>query len=193
MPAHLRALDASVLEQAGRNTPSLIDQGMALVGDKNLGAAQMLWQAAQLEALPDREKFGEAVNDLARENPGLPESFTAEKRMGSGVSAWRTRLARIRKVPGSCTRRTKAASWLQSKRWPSDIISMSNSSRGWELPPWLASFARESSEWLSDAVRLPCSNRSPLMAMAASKGCPESDRDEGKRTVLVTLRKPSNS
>ena len=80
MPAHLRALDASVLEQAGRNTPSLIDQGMALVGDKNLGAAQMLWQAAQLEALPDREKFGEAVNDLARENPGLPVPAVGENR-----------------------------------------------------------------------------------------------------------------
>jgi hypothetical protein len=80
MPAHLRALDASVLEQAGRNTPSLIDQGMALVRDKNLGAAQLLWQAAQLEALPDREQFGEALNDLVRENPGLPVPAVGESR-----------------------------------------------------------------------------------------------------------------
>src|SRR3974377_1874433 len=71
MPAHLRALDASVLEQCGRNTPSLTAQVVALVGEKTLGAALMLWQAAQLEAVPNRETFGEAVNDLARENPGL--------------------------------------------------------------------------------------------------------------------------
>ena len=31
LPAHLRAVDASVLREAGRHTPSLIEQGLALI------------------------------------------------------------------------------------------------------------------------------------------------------------------
>ncbi len=42
VPAHLRAVDASVIERAGRKTPTLIEKGLALVRENKLGAAQLL-------------------------------------------------------------------------------------------------------------------------------------------------------
>jgi hypothetical protein len=50
VPMHLRAVDAGVIERAGRNTPSLIDEGMTLARKQQLGAARLLSQAA--DALP---------------------------------------------------------------------------------------------------------------------------------------------
>jgi len=70
MPAHLRAVDASVVQQAGRRTPALVEQGLALAAENNLGAAQLLWQAAQVERLPGREKLGLAVGNLVSQHPG---------------------------------------------------------------------------------------------------------------------------
>ena len=71
VPMHLRAVDASVIQKAGRKTPALIEQGLALVNEKKLGAAQLFFLSAQQELLPDREKLGLAVTNLARQQPGL--------------------------------------------------------------------------------------------------------------------------
>ena len=70
VPAHLRAVDACVLQQAGRNTPALIEQGLALVKQNKLGAAQLLLRAAQEEGLPDRAVLGLAIANSAAQHPG---------------------------------------------------------------------------------------------------------------------------
>lgn len=70
VPAHLRAVDASVLEKAGRRTPALIENGLDLVNGKDLGSAQLVLRAAQAEQLPGREKLVVAVDKLAGKHPG---------------------------------------------------------------------------------------------------------------------------
>jgi hypothetical protein len=69
VPAYLRAVDASVLREAGRRTPSLIQQGLALVGDNNLGAARLLLRAAQQEGVPRRQELGLAITNSAARHP----------------------------------------------------------------------------------------------------------------------------
>src|SRR5437016_5895562 len=69
VPAHLRAVDARVIQKAGRNTPSLVTHGLALVRDKKLGAAQLISQAAEAEAVPDHQQLALAVAELAQANP----------------------------------------------------------------------------------------------------------------------------
>lgn len=70
MPAHLRAVDASVVQRAGKRGPALVERGLALAGEKNLGAAQMLWQAAQAAEAPGRETLGAAISNVAAPHPG---------------------------------------------------------------------------------------------------------------------------
>ena len=71
VPAHLLAVDVNVIQDAGRQTPGLVRQGLDLAEENNLGAAQLLWQAAkQMERLPDREQLGLAVTNLAALRPG---------------------------------------------------------------------------------------------------------------------------
>jgi len=91
IPAHLRAVDASVLQRAGRGTPVLVDQGLKLVALNKLGAAQMLSQAASAEKLPGWDKLQYNVNELAKQHPrwqvwGVPEPrfesiFEPDKRL----------------------------------------------------------------------------------------------------------------
>ncbi len=69
MPVHLRAVDSAVLRRAGERTPSLVQRGLELVKEKNLGAAEMLLQTAREEGLADRGELGLAVTNLAREHP----------------------------------------------------------------------------------------------------------------------------
>ena len=69
VPAHLRAVDSSVLQQAGIGSPGLIDSGIVLVGEDKLGTAQLFLQAAERIQLPGRQKLDFAVNDLAGRHP----------------------------------------------------------------------------------------------------------------------------
>lgn len=95
VPAHLRAVDAHVLKVAGRQTSSLLQLGVALVRERQLGAAQMLAQAAQELAFPDRDLLQSAVDELkARELKlvawGLPDMrvdtvFWADTRLSNSV------------------------------------------------------------------------------------------------------------
>ncbi len=71
VPAHLRAVDSSVIEQAGRDTPTLAEHGMALVKEKQLGAARIFLQAALARELPGREPLASAVGELAAQHPDL--------------------------------------------------------------------------------------------------------------------------
>jgi hypothetical protein len=71
VPAHLRALDASVLQIAGEKTPSLVEHGLALAQTRQSGAAEMLLRAAQELQLPGTEALGRSVSNLAVQNPDL--------------------------------------------------------------------------------------------------------------------------
>jgi hypothetical protein len=66
---HLRAVDASIIEKAGRNGPALLDEGQTLAGEQNLGSAQMLAQAARLAGIPGWDRLGQTVTNQARQYP----------------------------------------------------------------------------------------------------------------------------
>src|SRR6266581_3649947 len=69
VPAHLRAVDSRLAQKAGKNTPSLTDRGMALLNEKRLGAAQMLFEAAEALSMPERQWLGMAITNAATEHP----------------------------------------------------------------------------------------------------------------------------
>jgi hypothetical protein len=71
IPAHLRAVDARVLEKAGKKTPALVEQGLRLTSEKKLGAAQLVLRAADEETVAGREQLRVAVTNLATEHPGF--------------------------------------------------------------------------------------------------------------------------
>jgi len=98
VPVHLRAVEESVLQAAGRNTPSVVSEGLALGGAKKLGAAQLLLKAAEREQLPGRDKLRDSVGNLTRQHPrwevwGGPEPrfesvFEPDKRLPE--SGWQS-------------------------------------------------------------------------------------------------------
>ena len=69
VPMHLRAVDASVIARAGRNSPALLKQGQTLAVEQKLGAAQMLMLAARLAGIPGWDRLDETITNLARQNP----------------------------------------------------------------------------------------------------------------------------
>ncbi|HVU27817.1 MAG TPA: hypothetical protein VHG71_08800, partial [Verrucomicrobiae bacterium] len=69
IPIYLRAVDADVLQRAGKNTPSLADFGLKLVNDKQLGAAQLILQTAQTEKISGWEKLGTALTNSVSAHP----------------------------------------------------------------------------------------------------------------------------
>jgi len=79
VPAHLRAVDVSVLQRAGRSSPSLVVEGLAQVKRNQLGTAQMYLAAAQSARFSTNSvQLSEAVHDLARQRPDLRVSGSAE-------------------------------------------------------------------------------------------------------------------
>jgi formate/nitrite transporter FocA (FNT family) len=79
VPVHLRAVDAIVLQKAGAGTRSLIDRGLSLIKNDQLGAAQLFLAAAQNAGIADSDKLDEAVDDLATRQPTLRIHGRAEK------------------------------------------------------------------------------------------------------------------
>jgi hypothetical protein len=71
VPAHLRAVDAAVVQQAGANTRSLVQEGNSLLGLEKWGAAQMFWQVARADQLPGQEKLGAALTNFSLSHPQL--------------------------------------------------------------------------------------------------------------------------
>jgi len=69
IPAYLRAVDASVIQRAGRNSPPLLEQGRTLSNAKKLGAATLLMRAARIAGIPGWDRFGETVTNQARQYP----------------------------------------------------------------------------------------------------------------------------
>ena len=81
IPAHLRAVDAAVIQKAGRKSPELVETGTSLVNEMKLGAAQFFLKAAQQERLLGRERLADAVDDLVKEHPELQVLGSSEPRL----------------------------------------------------------------------------------------------------------------
>lgn len=71
LPSHLRAVDTVVLRLAGREGPTLVDAGLALVQQRQAGAAQLVALAAQRAWITNAHQLSAAVNDLVRREPAL--------------------------------------------------------------------------------------------------------------------------
>ena len=69
VPAYLRAVDVSVVQRAGWNTPALTGQGLSLVSQQNLGVARLFLEAAQAEGITGRQSLGVAVTNAIRQHP----------------------------------------------------------------------------------------------------------------------------
>ena len=70
VPIHLRSVDTSVIQKAGRGTPTLVDCGLALVKETQLGGAQTVLKVAEQQGLPDTEALTLTMANLARQSPG---------------------------------------------------------------------------------------------------------------------------
>ncbi len=68
VPMHLRAVDASILQRAGQNGPALLEEGRTLAGEQKLGTAQMIMQAARLEAFPGWDRLDQLIASQVRQN-----------------------------------------------------------------------------------------------------------------------------
>ncbi len=69
IPAHLRAVETDLLLEAGKGTPTVVDQGLKFAKDNKLGPAEVLLQAAQQERLSEREELQYVVGNLAKLHP----------------------------------------------------------------------------------------------------------------------------
>src|SRR5689334_17779158 len=57
LPVYLRAVDADVIRTGGKSTSGLVEHGLKLVGEKKLGAAQLLAQTAMTTKVSGQEKL----------------------------------------------------------------------------------------------------------------------------------------
>jgi hypothetical protein len=73
MPAHLRAVDSIVIENAGQHTLSVVRSGLSLVNARHLGAASMLLRTAESEDLPAWTSLAADVTNLAGTHPAWRE------------------------------------------------------------------------------------------------------------------------
>src|ERR1051325_4626299 len=71
VPAHFRAVDAAVIERAGKGQAGLIEEGLTLLSVEKLGPARMLLRVAQSEGVPHTEGLQNRVIQFERENPSL--------------------------------------------------------------------------------------------------------------------------
>lgn len=104
VPVYLRALDVSVIEQAGRNSKRLPEAGLELLKRNHLGTAAMLLAAAEEGRVSGRERLAVAVAELARQHP----EFIPWGGAGPGLSLEPWLAAST--VPAGSTRRTGSAS-----------------------------------------------------------------------------------
>jgi hypothetical protein len=69
VPAHLRALDAGVMQLARHSGPSLLEQGGTLAAENKLGTAKMLVAGAHESDMPGWDRLETTVSNLAQANP----------------------------------------------------------------------------------------------------------------------------
>ena len=83
IPVYLRAVDSGIIEQAGRASHTLVDNGLTLVQENKLGAAQLVASAARQQRLPGQEKLADAVARLTRGHPGWQSWGAGDTRVES--------------------------------------------------------------------------------------------------------------
>lgn len=145
VPVHLRAVDESVLERAGRNAQSLVNLGERLAASNQLGAAQLILKAAQQDKLPGREKLESAVESIARHHPrweiwGGPEPrfeniFEPDKRLPESGSEYFTQY--LVRQPN----RERVLAQLQQSRLPivQQLLQLRSATNTALFPPSLSS------------------------------------------------------
>jgi hypothetical protein len=69
IPAHLRAVDARLLARAGSRTTALATAGLNLARQGDLGAAQLISEAARDESFTARDQLAFAITNLSRQFP----------------------------------------------------------------------------------------------------------------------------
>lgn len=67
VPMHLQAVDAGVIQRAGRDTSTVVTHGMNLIKEENLGAAQLLIETST--GVLGRDQLIAEVANLARQHP----------------------------------------------------------------------------------------------------------------------------
>lgn len=91
VPAHLRAVDVNVLKLAGRKGRPLVDAGLALLQQKQVGPAQELLQAAKSENLRGADQLEEEVERFTKAYPRLVrwggEDFYVERVFQNSVDS----------------------------------------------------------------------------------------------------------
>ena len=68
VPAHLRATDVRLLQRAGKNSRSLLEVGNELLNEKRLGAAEILYSAAESLSFPGRQALESSITNLATQH-----------------------------------------------------------------------------------------------------------------------------
>jgi hypothetical protein len=75
VPAHFRAVDAAVIERAGKGgrgmSATLVEEGATFLSVEKLGPAHMLARVAQAEGVPRNELLISGIAQFTRENPSL--------------------------------------------------------------------------------------------------------------------------
>ena len=71
VPAHLRAVDVGVIESAGRKSRTLVEEGIALLNQQEIGAAEMVCQAARMSTVRGHEKLALGIRNFAGARPSV--------------------------------------------------------------------------------------------------------------------------
>jgi hypothetical protein len=76
VPAHFRAVDAAVVERAGKgragaSTPTLVEEGVTFLSVEKLGPANILLRTAQSEGVAGAELLAARAVQFTRDNPTL--------------------------------------------------------------------------------------------------------------------------
>jgi hypothetical protein len=83
IPVHLRAADENVIEKAGRGTRTMIEEGLALTGEDNFGAAQLVEQVAREQGLPESGRLSQALMAFFRSHPATLAWGCVDSRLDS--------------------------------------------------------------------------------------------------------------
>lgn len=81
MPAHLQAVDETVLARAGAKSTSLVEHGLSLANEGNHGAASIVLQAAVNAGTTNTEVLRQAVGNLGFRKPRLVAWGIADSRL----------------------------------------------------------------------------------------------------------------
>ncbi len=88
VPAYLRAIPATVLNEKGRNTPSLVQAGQGYLNKGQPGPAQLLLEAAAEVQLPGTNSLAESVSQMQSQHPAWAALGMRDDQLEKLLSAW---------------------------------------------------------------------------------------------------------